>query len=157
MKVKLLEPKLQRSPFSFFFRFFVGTKKLKLKSTKIDQNFEFELRQAFTQYCAAIKIVPETCYYEITTKPTLSDINRWSYLKGVINLDNTGYTVFETPFPYEGKVCSIKVKNKKNQIIIVEENLNTKPKGKNIYFNLFFHKNPKHKKGKLLIDLTSGN
>ena len=157
MNIKLLEPKLQRSPFSFFFRFFIGTAKLNLKSTKIDTNFEFELRQAFTNYCTAIKIVPETCYYEITKKPSPSDINRWSYLKGVVNLDNTGSTVFETPFTYNGKVGTISVKNKKNQVIIGEENLNIRPKGKNIFFNLFFHKNPKKKKAKLLIDLSSGN
>jgi|GEM_PF-3820403 len=157
MQLKLLQPHLVRSPFSFFFRFLIGFKKLKIKSDKIDENFEYELRSAFTQYCTSIKLVPETCYYEITKKPAKSDINRWSYLKGVINLSSEGETVFKTPFTFHGKYCEVKFKNKKNQILIGEENLNIKSKGKNIYFNLFFHKNPKHKKGKLLIDLTSGD
>lgn len=157
MKLKLLEPKLVRSPFSFFFRFFIGTKQLKIKSNKIDQNFEFELRKAFTEYCAGIKIVPETCYYEITETPSPSDINQWSYLKGVINLNSVGETTFKAPFKYNNKYVTLKIKNKKNQIIIGEENLNIESKGNNIYFNLFFHKNPKHKQAKLLIDLTSGN
>jgi len=148
MKLKLLQPRLIRSPFSFFFRFFVGFKKLKIKSNKIDQNFEFELRTAFTQYCTAIKIVPETCYYQITKQPSKSDVNEWSYLKGVINLNSTGETVFKTPFTYNDKYWKIKFKNKKNQILMGEENLTIESKGKNIYFNLFFHKNPKHKKQK---------
>ena len=157
MQLKLLQPHLIRSPFSFFFRFLIGFKKLKIKSDKINENFEYELRSAFTQYCAAIKLVPETCYYEITKKPAKSDINRWSYLKGVINLSSAGETIFKSPFTYNDKYLEIKFKNKKNQILLGEENLNIESKGKNIYFNLFFHRNPKHKKGKLLIDLTSGN
>ena len=47
--------------------------------------------------------------------------------------------------------------NKKTYVKNNEENLNIESKGNNIYFNLFFHKNPKHKQAKLLIDLTSGN
>jgi hypothetical protein len=100
MKIKLLQPNLNSSPFSFFFRFFIGIKQLKIKSNKIDKNFEFELRKAFTEYCTAIKIVPETCYYEITEKPSPSDINQWSYLKGVINLNRVGETKLQTSFKY---------------------------------------------------------
>jgi len=157
MKIKLLQPKLHTSPFSFFFRFFIGIKKIKSKITNIDDDFEFELRKVFTEYCTAIKIVPETCYYQITKKSSKADINEWSYLKGVLNLDSNGETIFKTPFTFNGKYCDVKIKNKKNQVLICEENLNVQTKGKNIYFNLFFHKNPKHKKGKLLIDLSSGD
>ena len=157
MKVKLIQPKLFTSPFSFFFRFFIGIKKLKIKSNKIDKNFEFELRQAYTEYCTAVKIVPETCYYEITDKPTQSNIHQWSYLKGVINLDGIGQTIFRLPFQFNGKYGELKIKNKKNQILIGEENLDITSRGKNIYFNLHYHKNPKSKKHKLLIDLSSGN
>ena len=157
MKLKLLQPKLYTSPFSFFFRFFIGVKKIKHNMNNVDEDFEFELRKAFTEYCSVIKIVPETCYYQITKKPSKADINEWSYLKGVINLSNIGQTSFSLPFNFNNTQKGIEVKNKKNQIIICEENLNIKCTGNSIYFNLFYHKNPKHKKGKLLIDLSSGN
>lgn len=157
MKVKLLQPELFTSPFSFFFRFFIGMKKLNLKSNKIDDNFEFELRKAFTEYCTVVKIVPETCYYEITKKPSPSDVGSWSYLKGVISLDSVGETVFKLPFKFNGEYGKLKFKNKKNQILIAEENLDITGQGKNIYFNLHYHKKPKAKKHKLLIDLSSGN
>jgi|TARA_B100000073_G_C23456973_1_gene461710 hypothetical protein len=157
MKVKLLQPKLFTSPFSFFFRFFIGTKKVKIKTNTFDENFEFELRQAYTQYCTAVKIVPETVYYEITKGPTKANIHQWSYLKGVISLDGKGHTTCTLPFKFNGKYGTLKFKNKKSQILIGEENLDIESQGKNIYFNLHYHKNPKSKKHKLLIDLSSGS
>jgi len=157
LTTKVLEPKIERSPFAFFFRFFIGSKILKLKSKEIDQNFEFQLRLAFTDYCNEIKLVPETCYYAISDKPFASNIGRWSYLKGVINLDSKGTTTIKTPFKYDDRDFTIDYKNNKNQIIIVEENLELNSKGNNKFFVLYYHKNPKAKEGKLLIDLTSGN
>ena len=103
MKIKLLQPNLKSSPFSFFFRFFIGIKQIKIKSNEINENFEFELRQAFTEYCAAIKVIPETCFYEITQKPSSSDVNQWSYLKGIVNLNSLGETIIKTPFKYGNK------------------------------------------------------
>jgi hypothetical protein len=157
LTTKVLEPKIERSPFAFFFRFFIGKKILNLKSNNIDQNFEFQLRLAFTDYCNEIQLVPETCYYIISDKPFNEEIGRWSYLKGVINLDSKGITTLKTPFKYDGRDFSIDYKNKKNQLIIAEENLVLSSTGNNKFFVLYYYKNPKAKEGKLLIDLTSGN
>ena len=78
LNIKVLQPSLERSPFSFFFRFFIGQKILKLKSKNINLKFEFELRIAFNLYCNALKIVPETCYYQISDKPFDADLGKWS-------------------------------------------------------------------------------
>ena len=158
LTIKVLEPiKHPRSPFAFFFRFFIGKKLLNLKSHNIDQNFEFQLRMAFTDYCNEIQLVPETCYYIISDKPFIEERGRWSYLKGVINLDSKGSTTLKVPFKYDGRDFAIDYKNKKNQLIIAEENLILNTTGNNKFFVLYYHKNPKSREGKLLIDLTSGN
>ena len=157
LNIKVLQPSLERSPFSFFFRFFIGQTILKLKSKNINLKFEFELRIAFNLYCNALKIVPETCYYQISDKPFDADLGKWSYLKGVINLESKGTTSFKTPFKHDGDEFISVHKNKKNQVLISQEILILESEGKNIFFVLYYHKNPKAKKGKLLIDLTSGN
>ena len=61
---------------------------------------------------------------------------------------------YEVSDEFRKKVAT---QNKKNQLIIAEENLILNATGNNKFFVLYYHKNPKSREGKLLIDLTSGN